>query len=446
MKQILYTLIGTLLILPVWFSPALAENRALLIGVGQYAVSDANLPGIEKDLKNMYEVAQAMGFSKNQIRILADEDATLQGIKGAIEDWLIKGLKSNDKGLFYMSSHGSSIKDENGDEKDNQDEVLLPHDTQVQNNTLVNTLVDDQLGRLLDKIQSNNLYVMIDACHSGTATKAISLFNGQKEKFFYYPGMPVHSKGSYSIEAADQGNYAALNAAQDNESALATSKGSLFTLGVLSAVNSARNNNRSLNLRQLKEDVSEFIQNNTSPDKVHQPNLVGNESLMGKNILVNHESQRVSSLWRKLEYLINNADYPVQLSVNSTQNKIGDCLVFKCDVKHGGYLNIIEVGEKDTQPTVLFPNKYHPDNKIFSDTTVTIPSREFGGFKLTAQQTGKSLLVAILTEEEINAHKEGDGGKEFFKKMSKRTLEKASYAVEKSSGLGAGSVVTQVFN
>ncbi len=43
-----------------------AEDRALLIGVGDYQIGSASLPGIEHDLRLMNEVATRFGYEPNR--------------------------------------------------------------------------------------------------------------------------------------------------------------------------------------------------------------------------------------------------------------------------------------------------------------------------------------------------------------------------------------------
>ncbi len=59
-----------------------------------------------------------MGFKESQIKTVKDSDATLIGIERFIKEWLINGVSSKDRVVFYFSGHGSYISDTNGDESD----------------------------------------------------------------------------------------------------------------------------------------------------------------------------------------------------------------------------------------------------------------------------------------------------------------------------------------
>ena len=221
-----------------------AADRALIVGVGKYADSSMDLPGIDLDVRLMQEVAERLGFT--EIRTLTDADATYQGFLDLFETWLIRGTRDDDRVLVYVSSHGSRVRDDNGDEPDGKDEALLLHDTRVRRRKLKRFLRDDAFGALLRRLPSRNVLVLIDACHSGTAYKAIRLDNaslGETEartKFFDYPDVPDDDGAQADAAVVDKGavtrgsqsdNFAFLSAAADDEQALATNKGSVFTLG-----------------------------------------------------------------------------------------------------------------------------------------------------------------------------------------------------------------------
>ena len=181
-------------------SIARAGDRALLVGVGKYRNPRANLSGIDLDIRMMKDMAHLMGFSDSQIKVIENERATASNVETAINEWLVKGAGSGDRVLFYFSGHGSQIPDRNGDEEDKSDEALVLHDVRVVQEsgrkTLKGVLVDDRFHQLLGKMRSRNILVLLDCCHSGTATKGLSLETRSIQvdqamvKFFYYEGMP----------------------------------------------------------------------------------------------------------------------------------------------------------------------------------------------------------------------------------------------------------------
>ncbi len=281
-----------LVLLLVGASWAGAENRALIVGVGQYRQPGANLPGIEKDVALMTEAARRMGFADSQIKVLMDADATLENIDHAFATWLVDGVTAKDRVLFYFSGHGSFIPDTSGDEADGTDEVLLPHDFRVGRGTLENTLVDDDLGVMLDRIPTRNVYVFLDACHSGTATRGLG--DGEYvAKSFDYPGMPVPkpvagaTRGLTPMRDATAETHVVLTAATEQERAQASKRGSLFTLAVLDAVSRAAEESRPLTPKDVRESADKFISTVLAirPALIHHPTAYGDSALLSKNLL-----------------------------------------------------------------------------------------------------------------------------------------------------------------
>ncbi len=429
---------------------ALAENRALLIGVGRYNLPEANLPGIEVDLKLMEEGARLMGFQPTQIKTIRDNQATLSGITQAIDDWLISGVSSSDSVLLYFSGHGSQIPDLNGDESDKADEVLLPHDMRMSGSVLANTFVDDDFGKVLSRIPAGMILVMIDSCHSGTATKRIVISNGEYPKFFPYPGMPKGwVKGRFTVvERENKANYIGLSASMDNESALATREGSLFTRGVVETLRGARES-RYMTMNQLRAASESYIARYaSSPSKVHHPQISGDQRLADKNIFVaaGASPPPPEDMWTRLEDLVEKADYTVEVQTNKDQFQVGEKLRIICKVQRGGYLNILNLSPGDKEVTVLFPNKFRQENRVSAGATITLPGPQ-DRFDLRASPpTGKSLIVVFNTDAEINAYKEGMGSfKDLFKTMSEKTVRGFEVTERRNdSGFGAGKSVSYI--
>jgi hypothetical protein len=150
--------------------------------------------------------------------------------------------------------------------------------------------------------------------------------------------------------------------------------------------------------------------------------------------------------WAGLDRLMAAATQKVAVSVNRTSFRPGDQLVVTCQVDRDGYINILSLGPGDENPTVLFPNSYHPDNQVKAGQTVTIPPAG-GGFTLKAQATpGATWVVVFHTQERLNAYEEGQGGaKDVFRTMSPKSLK--SFAVEqdqRSNYFGAGKFECQI--
>ncbi len=280
-------------------------------------MSEANLEGIDLDVGMMKKAANIMGYSDRQTKVLMDQQATLSRVKSTMASWLVDGVKKDDNVLIYFSGHGAGIPDENGDESDGKDEVLTMHDLSITRSngqpTLKGVLVDDDFNELLKDIPSDNVLVMIDACHSGTATKSIGfdiqeystlrsgVDHGQ-EKFFQYAGMPEEQYGSKTVatrgfmakEESAAGNFIGISAADDDEKAIATGRGSIFTQGVLAHVESQNKSGGSLTPRSIKVASAEYIKDQLGSERrssLFHPQLNGDLAKADKAIRITRIDQ-----------------------------------------------------------------------------------------------------------------------------------------------------------
>lgn len=451
-----------------------AEDRALLIGVGKYQKANANLPGIEKDISSMKKVASLLGFKK--VKVLMDGQAGAENIKKSMQQWLVNGATRNDRVLFYFSGHGSFVPDKNKDEtQDHVDEVLLAHDAKVSGGGLTGVLLDDDFSRLLSQIKARVVMVFIDACHSGTATKGL-LFKGMTleettgqpdlfHKFFYYPGMPLKmTTGVFAVEkkAGAELNFISLSAARDDEKAIATKQGSLFTRAILDSVKRAGAAGRKLTMNGLLAESEKFIGSTvSSPSKMHHPQLYGNvKKYADMNLFKTPGGDKRTSMpveqkdsWSELENITSGAKYKVEVSSNQDRYKVGDRLTITCKSPMAGYINVLTVSEGEKDVTVLFPNKHHPDNRVAAGAEINIPALSDSFLLRANPPRGKNMVVVLHTTREINAYRDGyDGNNNLFKIFSDKSLFSykgmRGFKVEAKQSnqlpYGAGSITTVI--
>jgi hypothetical protein len=145
----------------------------------------------------------------DEVEICTNEQVTKANMERLITQWLPSVTKPGDTVVIFYSAHGGQINDDNGDEKDNQDEVLIPYDTvdlftlmqlvderkrgelpaelegrvqelvdvavaagengSAQHNALVRHtgVSDDLFGRWLQRLSGRQVIVILDACHAG---------------------------------------------------------------------------------------------------------------------------------------------------------------------------------------------------------------------------------------------------------------------------------------
>jgi caspase domain-containing protein/uncharacterized protein DUF4384 len=144
-------------------------RRALLIGVNDYATQEfGDLNGAVNDVEAMKGLlVSRFGFDPANVPTMTDRQATREAILAAIRR-LVAASGPRDTLYVHFSGHGSQVRDLDGDEPDGQDETLVPSDGRTPG---VPDITDDELGALLAGVQAENCVVVLDSCHSGTATR-----------------------------------------------------------------------------------------------------------------------------------------------------------------------------------------------------------------------------------------------------------------------------------
>jgi hypothetical protein len=200
----------SLVILCSALSVTAQKKLALIVAVGNYMPS-SNIPPIASvnDIKYIKAVLHNNGFSEKDIDTLKDSKATKAAILKAL-DALAKKAKKGDIVVIHFSCHGQQIRDqktvEQGkDEDDGYDEALIPYDVKKPQYypgvyTGENHLRDDDLGPRLIAIRNSlgengSLLVLLDACHSGTATRAMEFTTSRGDPVpFNDPENPLDTK------------------------------------------------------------------------------------------------------------------------------------------------------------------------------------------------------------------------------------------------------------
>lgn len=137
------------------------RRMAVCIGINDYP--SAPLNGCIADSEEWRQCLQRLGF---QVRTLHDTQATRAAIIEALES-LITESTPGDVLVFQYAGHGTYLQDIDGDEEDDFDEALCPHDYERGA-----FLIDDDLRGIMARIPEGvNLTCFFDCCHSGTTTR-----------------------------------------------------------------------------------------------------------------------------------------------------------------------------------------------------------------------------------------------------------------------------------
>lgn len=213
--------------------PALAEVRAVLVGVSDYLVLDADLKGPANDVRLMAETLQGRGLDPAAMTILSSDLAglpegaakgqpTREGILAAMAAVSV-AAQPGDTVLFYFSGHGAQAPDASGDEGGGYDEILLPADAAGWKGAVggvENALIDDELQTWAQGLMDRGVQLvgLIDACHSATGFRAVG---GQGVARVLAPealGIPEGAASAPATAALElHGEYVFLYSSQSDE-------------------------------------------------------------------------------------------------------------------------------------------------------------------------------------------------------------------------------------
>ena len=178
MRFRIFLLMTTLLLSSVVYAQ---RKRAFMIGISHYDTALTGYPwnninGVA-DINLLNPILKKQGFS---ITTLLDEQATFDKIISQIT-LFANNTKKGDIVYLHFSTHGQPVEDLNGDEDDGWDESIVPIDAYKiykkgiyeGNKHLTDDLLNKYVKKLREKIgKTGILYVVIDACHAGTSSRA----------------------------------------------------------------------------------------------------------------------------------------------------------------------------------------------------------------------------------------------------------------------------------
>jgi hypothetical protein len=158
---------------------ATPRKLALLVGINEYPAESGQVPlqGCVTDVELQRELlVSRFGFNPADIVVLTDAKATRGGILTAFEEHLIKQAKPGDAVVFHYSGHGSRIVDPDRDHSDGTNSTFVPIDSSLpagfpEKGGIVQDITGHTLFLLMEAVQSDNLTVVLDSCHSGGGTR-----------------------------------------------------------------------------------------------------------------------------------------------------------------------------------------------------------------------------------------------------------------------------------
>ena len=148
-----------------------SRKLALLVGINQYpesvcgyAPKASALSGCLTDVELQYELlVNRFGFVPADIRVLADQAATRDGIEAAFLEHLVQQATPGDLVLFHFSGLGSQVQLEGGSQTS-----LVPIDgfLPTADSPVVQDLMEETLNLLLRSLPTRQVITLLDLGHS----------------------------------------------------------------------------------------------------------------------------------------------------------------------------------------------------------------------------------------------------------------------------------------
>jgi hypothetical protein len=150
-------------------------KKALCVGINDFPGSSNDLKGCVNDANAWATLlAERFDFARPNVKVLLDSQATKSAIMAGLKSLLARAA-AGDVLVFTVSSHGTYIADDSGDEA--YDEAICPYDCDR------NLIVDDELRELFSGLGAGaSLTVIADTCHSGTITRAADVGGGADDR------------------------------------------------------------------------------------------------------------------------------------------------------------------------------------------------------------------------------------------------------------------------
>ncbi|HAI70531.1 MAG TPA: hypothetical protein DCM38_13970 [Gammaproteobacteria bacterium] len=181
------------------------------------------------------QFAQAM---QNHFKVPGQQVCLLQGVyrvefEQALRD-LKRRVKPNDRVIIFFSGAGAYVRDDNGDEPDQVDEVLITLDVQDSKHPdRQDVVTDDNLVRLINQLPTERVMTFIDAGYEGSRHPENQERSNQARHKFYAKGeIGTFSLPRDRMERAgglEQIKGDVFSAARESQNAYEMKQGGVFT-------------------------------------------------------------------------------------------------------------------------------------------------------------------------------------------------------------------------
>jgi hypothetical protein len=141
------------------------HGRALIIGIASYEKVKGLPAAVLNDARDTAEALKSIdhsGYPDDNVTLLTDEDATLDGIRKGLAD-LAAEAKADDTVAIFFSGHGARL-----GKGATATSALVPFDCKP-SDAAGTTLGEAELSAAIAAIKAPRVIVVIDACHAAAA-------------------------------------------------------------------------------------------------------------------------------------------------------------------------------------------------------------------------------------------------------------------------------------
>jgi hypothetical protein len=409
--------------LALWLPAGLAQNRALIMGIGHYQKGN-DLSGVPRDLEMAREIAASLGVAERDMTLLSDQELTLNGLRQAFSG-LVERTEADDRVFIYYTGHGGRT------------HVDLPAPTHCaealvsqDNRGLFDHDISAYLGKLTQ--EAEKLVFFLDSCFSGGATSRGYLPPGLLPKYGKLGDSDscgaanLVDKGSRFVPPATRGyanNYVHIAASRPNEVSYQFASGSVATLAWLECLNGRAvdsDGSGAITAEEIRACAQPGIDQRLPEALRHHITLTGNARMAlglksaapsAPEPVVEPSSSRPASApaparatpYQTLLDLQGNRDgrRSVALKASKRAYRIGrDSLELTLDSDRAGQVYLFLAGSDGRTLALLFPNAQDHDNRVEAGETLRLPRP---GWELPAQgPAGTDQLLAVVVEQARN--------------------------------------------
>ncbi len=157
---------------PVAINTPIKDKWALVVGISQFANPQLNLKYAAKDAQDFRDfLIGKCNFAPDHVKLLQNQQATKDRILDVLGDsWLPRVSLPDDLVVIFISSHGSA-----SDLDVAGVNYVVAHDTNPDKLFTTGIPIQHLAATIRERVHSNRVLVILDACHSGGAGESKGL-------------------------------------------------------------------------------------------------------------------------------------------------------------------------------------------------------------------------------------------------------------------------------